>query len=181
MRKLIMAGLMATSLLPAAAQAQYGYSGIDRGEARELARDRADIRDERRDLNRAYRYGDHRDIRDAREDYREARQEYREDHRDARRDGYRNWGRNDWRGYRETNRNLYRGHGWRSDNRYRSFSPGVRIGVGYYSPRYYVNDYGRYRLPRPGYNQRWVRHYNDVLLIDVRNGFVVDVIRNLYW
>jgi Ni/Co efflux regulator RcnB len=88
MRNLIMAGLMATLLLPAAAQAQYGYSGIDRGEARELHRDRADIRDERRDLNRAYAYGDRRDIRDAREDYRDARREYREDYRDARRD----WG-----------------------------------------------------------------------------------------
>ena len=173
MRNLILAGLMATSLLPAAAQAQY----IDRGEARELRRDRADIRDERRDLNRAYRGGDGRDIRDARQEYRGARQEYREDYRDARRD----WGHNDWRGYRETNRNLYRGGGWRSDNRYRSFNPGVRIGVGYYSPRYYVNDYSRYRLPRPGYNQRWVRHYNDVLLIDIRSGYVVDVIRNLYW
>jgi Ni/Co efflux regulator RcnB len=173
MRNLIIAGLMATSLLPAAAQAQW----IDRGEARELARDRADIRDERRDLNRAYRYGNGRDVRDAREDYREARREYREDYRDARRD----WGRNDWRSYRDSNRHIYRGHGWHSDNRYRSFNPGIRIGAGYYSPRYYVNDYGRYRLPRPGYNQRWVRHYNDVLLIDVRSGYVIDVIRNLYW
>ena len=95
MRNLIMAGLMATSLLPAAAQAQYGYSGIDRGEARELARDRADIRDERRDLNRAYAYGNGRDIRDAREDYREARREYREDYRDARRD----WG-GSWKAHR---------------------------------------------------------------------------------
>lgn len=82
MRKLMIAGLIAASLLPAAAQAQW----IDRGEARELHRDRADIRDERRDLDRAYRYGDRRDIRDAREDYREARREYREDYRDAHRD-----------------------------------------------------------------------------------------------
>ena len=177
MRKLITAGLMAASLLPVAAQAQY----IDRGEARELRRDRQDIREERRDLNRAYRYGDRRDIREERGDLREARQEFREDRRDALRDGNRNWGRNDWRGYRSTHRDIYHGGNWRSDYRYRSFSPGVRIGVGYYSPRYYVNDYGRYRLPLPGYNQRWVRHYNDVLLIDTRRGYVVDVIRNFYW
>jgi Ni/Co efflux regulator RcnB len=87
MRNLIMAGLMATSLLPAAAQAQNWNAGIDRGEARELRRDRADIYEERRDLQRAYRYGDRRDIRDARDDYRDARREYREDYRDARRDG----------------------------------------------------------------------------------------------
>jgi Ni/Co efflux regulator RcnB len=173
MRNLIMAGLMATSLLPAAAQAQW----IDRGEARELHRDRVDIRDERRDLNRAYAYGDRRDIRDAREDYREARHEYREDYRDARR----NWGRNDWRGHRDNHRDVYRGYGWRSDNRYQAFGRGNRIGVGFYQPRYQINDYGRYRLPHPGYGQRWVRHYNDVLLIDVRSGYVVDVIRNFYW
>ena len=88
MRNLIRAGLMAISLLPAAAQAQYRDWGIDRSEARELHRDRADIRDERRDLDRAYRYGDRREIRDARDDYRDARREYRDDYRDARRD----WG-----------------------------------------------------------------------------------------
>jgi Ni/Co efflux regulator RcnB len=175
MRKAILAGLLAATLTPVAAHAQ--YSPITPSERRELQRDRADIRDERRDLNRAYRNGDPRQIRDAREDYREARQEYREDYRDARRD----WGRDDWRAYRNGNRNLYRGYGWRSDNRYQSFRSGARIGVGYYSPRYYINDYGRYRLPRPGYNQRWVRHYNDVLLVDVRSGYVVNVIRNFYW
>ena len=177
MRNLIMAGLMATSLLPVAAQAQY----VDRGEARELRRDRQDIREERRDLDRAYRSGDRQDVREARGDLREARQEFRDDRREALRDSNRNWGRNDWRGYRSTNRDIYRGGNWRSDYRYRSFNPGVRIGTGYYTPRHYVNDYGRYRLPRPGYNQRWVRHYNDVLLIDTRRGYVVDVIRNFYW
>ena len=115
MRKLITAGLMAASLLPVAAQAQY----IDRGEARELRRDRQDIREERRDLNRAYRYGDRRDIREERGDLREARQEFREDRRDALRDGNRNWGRNDWRGYRSTHRDIYHGGNWRSDYRYR--------------------------------------------------------------
>ncbi len=173
MRNFLLAGLIATSLLPAAAQAQR----FDRGERAELRGDRRDIREERRDLTQAYRSGDRHDIREARGDYRDARRDYAQDYREARRD----WGRNDWRGYREDHRDLYRGSGWRSDNRYRAFSPGVRIGLGYYQPRYYINDYGRYRLPPPGYHQRWVRHYNDVLLIDVRSGYVVDVIRNFYW
>ena len=177
MRKFIIAGLMATSLLPVAAQAQR----IDRGERQELRGDQRDIREERRDLNQAYRSGDRRDIRNQRGDLRDARQEFREDRRDALRDGGRNWGRNDWRGYRDSNRNLYRGNGWHSDNRYQTFRPGVRIGFSFYQPRYQINDYGRYRLPRPGYNQRWVRNYNDVLLVDIRSGYVVDVIRNLYW
>ena len=152
MRNLIVAGLMATSLLPAAAQAQYGYSGIDRGEARELRRDRADIRDERRDLQYAYRYGDRRDVRDAREDYREARREYREDYRDARRD----YGRRDW------------GGGWTA---HRS----------YYEPRHHIRDWDRHGYARPYGTQRWVRHGRDALLIDIRNGYVIRVYRNRFW
>jgi Ni/Co efflux regulator RcnB len=148
MRKLIMAGLMATSLLPAAAQAQW----IDRGEARELARDRADIREERRDLNRAYDYGDRRDIRDAREDYREARREYRKDYRDARRD-YRG---GDW------------GGGWRAPR-------------GHYHSRHYINDWHRYGYSRPYGHQRWVRNGRDALLIDIRNGYVIRIHRNRFW
>ena len=178
MRNFIIAGLMATSLVPVAGQAQV----VDRGERAELRRDRQEVREERRDLDRALRNGTREDVRDARQDYRGARQELREDRRDARSDYRgRNYGRNDWRGYRDRNRELYRGGRWQSSNRYQTFRPGLRIGSGYYQPRYYVNDYGRYHLPRPGYNQRWVRHYNDVLLIDTRRGYVVDVIRNFYW
>lgn len=175
MRKFIIAGLMATTLVPVAAQAQ-----ISPRERHELRGDRRDIRQERRDLQDARRNGDQRDVRQERRELQGARQEYREDRRDAVRDG-RNWGRNDWRGYRDTNRSIYRGGNWNSSYRYQTFRPGVRIGVGYFAPRYYINDYGRYRLPRPGYNQRWVRHYNDVLLVDVRRGYVIDVIRNFYW
>ena len=161
--KAMLAGLIAATLVPVAAQAQVSPS-----ERRELRRDRQDIRQERRDVDRAYRGGDPREIRQEQRELRGARQEFREDRRDAYRDG--NWSRDDWCQYRNSNRDLYRGNNWRSDYCYQSFRPGLRIGVGYYSPRYYVNDYNRYRLPRPGFNQRWVRHYNDVLLIDTRRG-----------
>jgi len=174
MRKTILAGLIAATLVPVAAQAQV----IDRGERRELRGDRRDIREERRDLNQAYRSGDPRAIRNERRDLIGARQEFREDFRDARRDGY---GRNDWRGWRNTNRDLYRGGLWRSDFRYQAFRPGLRIGGGFYGPRYQIADYGRFHLWRPGFNQRWVRHYNDVLLVDTRGGIVVDVLRNFFW
>ena len=177
MRKLILAGLVAATLAPVAAEAQW----VDRGERGELRGDRRDIREERRDLNHAYRSGDPRAVREERRDVRGARQDYREDRRDAYRDRDHTWGRNDWRGYRDHDRDLYRRGEWRSDYRYRYFAPGVRLGVGYYSPRYYVNDYQRYRLPRPAYNQRWIRNYDDLLLVDIRSGYVVDVIRNFYW
>jgi len=169
MRKLILAALLGATLVPSAAMAQN----------RELRRDRQDVREERRDLNQAYRSGDRRDIRRERGDYRDARQELREDRRDFRQD--RNWGANDWRGYRQTNRNLYRGGGWRSDFGYQAFRPGARIGVGFYQPRFFINDYSRFRLGNPGFNRRWVRHFNDVLLVDIRTGRVIAVNRGFYW
>ena len=168
MRKLIMLGLMAATVLPAAAPA-YAQS---RGEIR---RDREQLREERRELRDARRDGDRREIREERRDVREARRELREDIRDRR------WGRNDWRDYRSGNRNHYRRGYWRAPFAYRAFRPGVRILPSYYVSRYYIADPWRYRLPyaRPGL--RWIRHYDDVLLVDVRRGIVVDVIRNFYW
>lgn len=174
MRKTILAGLLAATLAPVAAHAQ---SPITPSERRELRRDREDIRDERRDLNRAYRYGDKGDIRKEQRDVRDAKREYREDYRDARRD----WGRDDWRSYRNQNRNLYRGSGWHADFRYQTFRPGIRLGAPYYAQRYWISDPWRYRLPATGFGQRWVRHYNDVLLVDTRSGRVIDVIRGFYW
>ena len=176
MRKIIIAGLLAATLTPIVASAQ-----VSPDDRRELRRDRQDIRGERRDLNQAYRTGDRRDIRDERGDLRDARREFRDDRRDAYGDRNRNWGRNDWRAYRNTDRNLYRGGNWHSDFRYQSFRPGLRIGLNFFAPQYQINDPWRYRLPRPGYNQRWVRHYNDVLLVDVRRGIVIDVIRGFYF
>lgn len=173
MRKILIAGVIAATLTPAVAQAQR----IDRQERRELRRDRQDVREERRELNQARRTGDRGDIREERREYRGAVRELREDRVDARRD----WNRNDWRGWRDHNRNTYaRGH-WRAPFRYRVFRPGVRLSVGYYSPRYYIADPWRYRLPRALSYQRWVRHYDDVLLVDIRTGRVIDVIRGFYW
>nr|WP_295370732.1 RcnB family protein [uncultured Sphingosinicella sp.] len=169
MRKLIIMGLMAASVLPVAAPANAQSRA-------EIRRDRQDLREERRELRDAQRYGDRRDIREERRDVREARRELREDRADRRQ-----WRRNDWRGYRTQNRALYsRGH-WRAPFRYRSFQPGFSIGVNYYTPRYYIADPYRYRLPAAHSGLRWIRHYDDVLLVDVRRGRVVDVIRNLYW
>ncbi|MBK5265182.1 MAG: RcnB family protein [Alphaproteobacteria bacterium] len=155
MRKVILAALMAATILPAAAMAQ----------TRELANDRQDIRQEQRGLRQAQRYGDKRDIRNERRDVREAKQEYRED----------------WRDYRKDNRKFYARGQWHSSFRYHAFRPGVRIAPGYYASRYVIANPGRYRLPPARGINRWVRHYDDVLLVNMRTGYVVDVIRNFYW
>ena len=169
MRKILLAALAAAVTLPAMSAPAVAQS------RQELRRDRADIREERREYRQALRYGDRRDIRDERRDLRRAQREYREDRRD------RQWGRNDWRGYRNTNRALYARGGWRAPFRYNQFRPGARIGASYYGSRYIINDPYRYHLPAVRGGQRWVRHYDDVVLVDTRRGYVVDVIRGFYF
>ena len=173
MRKFITAALLAAVAMPVAALP----TAASAQSHRELRRDRQDIREEQRELRRAERSGDPRRIREERRDVYDARREYREDLRD--RD--RHWGNDDWRGWRSRNRGVFSRGNWNAPFRYNSFRPGVRIGFDYYSPRYRIADPWRYHLPRPGYNQVWVRHYNDLLLVDMRRGIVIRVIPGFYW
>ena len=156
MRKLIILGLMAATVMPGAAMAQ------SRAEVRDSARE---LRQEQRDLRDAQRYGSRRDVREERRDVREARQELRED----------------WRDYRRSHREVYRAGNCRAPFRYNRWEVGARIQPTYYSSRYYIADPYRYRLPRAGANLRWVRHYNDVLLVNVRTGRVMEVHRGFFW
>jgi len=109
--------------------------------------------------------------------------------RDKNHDGRRwtsNW-RNDhrynWRSYRSRYSSLYHlgryndpfGYG------YRRFSIGFNLFPSYYSSNYWLNDPYQYRLP-PAYGPyRWVRYYNDALLVDTYTGEVVDVIYGFFW
>ncbi|MBA4308620.1 MAG: hypothetical protein C0429_17975 [Sphingopyxis sp.] len=154
-RFLITVAAVAATLSPMVAQAQ----------TRELQRDRQEVREEKRELNQAKRYGDRSDIREERREYRDAKQEYRED----------------WRDYRQKNRNAFRGSRFNAPFRYRTFNDGVSIGSSYYAPRYRVSNYQNYRLPQPGRYQTYVRHYNDVLLVNTRTGRVVRAYRGFYW
>ncbi len=110
----------------------------------------------------------------------QVRHDGRHDVRHDANDRNRQWGRNDWRGWRDHNRALYARGNWRAPFRYTAFRVGARIAPSYYGPSYFIADPWRYRLPpaRPG--ARWVRHYDDVLLVDVRRGIVLDVIRGFY-
>lgn len=169
MRKMILTALMAATLLPFASAASAQSAG-------ELRRDRRDIREEQRDVREAWRAGDYRAVRDERRDVRDARREYREDLADRNR----RYGRDDWRGWRDRNRSAYARGNWNAPFRYNAFRPGLRIAPAYYGPRYVIADPWRYHLPRGGYGQRWVRHYNDVILVDTRRGRVVEVNRGFY-
>lgn len=168
MRKLIITALMAATVLPTAAMAQ---------SQAEVRHDQRRLNQEQRQLNQAYRSGDPRAVRDERRDVRDARRELREDVNDRNRQ----WARDDWRSWRNTNRGIYARGTWRAPFRYTSFRVGGRIAPVYYNSRYYIADPWRYHLPpaRPG--TYWVRHYDDVLLVDVRRGIVLDVIRSFYF
>ena len=105
-------------------------------------------------------------------------------------DSHRRWSgswrqdhRYDWRNYRNRYSSLFRlgryydpyGYG------YRRFSIGFSLGSSYYGSNYWLNDPWQYRLP-PAYGPyRWVRYYDDALLVNIYDGQVVDVIYNFFW
>lgn len=150
------------SLILAALAAATALSGI----ALPAAADAQSRYEHRQDRRGDWRRGDHR-----RMDRHEVRR-YGRDHR---------WGRDDWRGYRDHNRRLYARGNWRAPFRYNRFGVGARIAPGFYGPRYVIADPWRYRLPPARRGLQWVRHYDDVLLVDRRRGRVVQVVRGFYW
>jgi hypothetical protein len=98
--------------------------------------------------------------------------------------GWRNDNRYNWRDYRQRYGNNYRLPRYYSPYRGRSytrFSIGFTLGSLYYGQRYWINDPGYYRLPPAYGGYRWVRYYNDALLVDTYNGEVVDVIYDFFW
>jgi len=96
-----------------------------------------------------------------RHDVRDARRELRQDRRDHR--------------ARVAYASPYRG--WR----YRPVTIGYQLRPAFYGSRYYITDFGRYRLNAPGRWQRWIRYGDDLLLVNVRTGRVLQVLRNRYW
>jgi len=112
------------------------------------------------------------DVRETRHDVRDARHNVRDarhDLRDAKQD------------HRQVVRDYNRAHPWKAAPfRYKRFTAGARIQPAYYARSYAIADYGRFHWSRPGANQRWVRHYDDALLVNTRTGRVVKVIYNAF-
>lgn len=161
-----------------------------------------------RDRNRTYRDGRQRN---AWQDRSQQQDAYRSGYRDGvRTDGYRDgrrWdGNRDGRSYSGNHRRW--SHDWRRDDRYnwysyrnqyrdryrlgRYYSPysnyrynrlsiGFRLGSLFYGSRYWINDPWQYRLPEAYGPYRWVRYYDDALLVDIYTGEVVDVIHDFFW
>jgi hypothetical protein len=127
--------------------------------------------------NRPDRNGWGRDRRD--DDRRWSGNDRRWDRNDWRRDS-----RYDWQRYRDRNRSAYRMGGYYApyrDYSYRRLSIGFSLGSMFYGSNYWINDPWQYRLPPVYGAYRWVRYYDDVLLVDTYSGEVVDVIYDFFW
>ena len=110
------------------------------------------------------------------------------DRRDSRRgswnSSWRNDNRYDWQRYRYSNRNLFRSGGYYApyrNYRYNRLSIGIVLDSLFYSNRYWLSDPYQYRLPPAPYGTQWVRYYDDVVLVDIYTGEVLDVIENFFW
>lgn len=110
-----------------------------------------ELRRDRQDIRYAQTHGNQLDVRDA-------KREYRQDVRDWRRD------------------NRYQN--WRAPFKYQQFRAGSTLRSNYYAPAYRLNYDSRWGVPRAGRNLAYVRHYNDLLLVNVRSGKVMKVYRN---
>ena len=103
-------------------------------------------------------------------------------HRDWNR-GWRDDRRYDWRNWRERNRSTFR-LGFYHDPygyQYRRWMIGWSMRPYYYRSSYWIADPWRYRLPEVYGPYRWVRYYNDAVLVNSWTGEVVDVIYGFFW
>jgi Ni/Co efflux regulator RcnB len=103
-----------------------------------------------------------------------------------------NWNRNwrqdnryDWNQRRQYNRNAYHlpryyaPSGW--DDGYRRFNVGFTLSTILFNQNYWIDDADYYGLPEAYGPYRWVRYYNDALLVDIDSGEVVDTVYDIFW
>jgi Ni/Co efflux regulator RcnB len=152
MKKFLIAGIAALALVPSVASAQpYNGQQQHRQDARDYRPDPRDVRQNDRDVRRP--------AVDPRHDSRqEARWDYGREARDYNR-------ANPWRA---------------APFKYQKFKAGSSIRPAYFARNYVINDYQRFRWSAPRVNERWVRHYDDALLVNVRSGRVVKVVYNAF-
>ena len=97
---------------------------------------------------------------------------------------WRNDNRYDWQRYRYANRSLFssgRYYAPYRNYRYNRLSIGLILGSAFYADQYWLSDPWQYRLPPAYPGTQWVRYYDDVLLVDIYSGEVVDVIYDFFY
>ena len=99
--------------------------------------------------------------------------------------GWRNDRRFDFDAFRRDNRQsfhlprYYGPSGWTQG--YRRFGLGFSLAPPLWSQGYWIADPWTYRLPEAYGPYRWVRYYDDALLVDLRTGLIVDAVHDLFW
>lgn len=90
---------------------------------------------------------------------------------------------------RRDDRHVEQRNDWRQDQRYRNFRApfgyqrfhaGSKLKPSYYGENYRQRWDSRWGLPRAGKYQYYVRHYNDLLLVNERTGKVSRVYRDMF-
>lgn len=92
--------------------------------------------------------------------------------------------RYNWSGWRNSHRDVFSLGAYYSPYRnwsYRRLSAGFYLDSLFFSSNYWINDPWQYRLPDAYGPYRWVRYYDDALLVDIYSGEVVDVIYSFFW
>ena len=168
MRKLLITGLLLASATAAAAQTSPAVRQDTQQDAakdrQDNSGDRQDIRQDRQQLHQA----NVRRLKGLRQERVEHHQELQRNAQELRADQRdQNQDRDAWRrSHRTTDRD---GDADRE---------GLRLKPNFFTSRYYFNDFGRFGLPAPGTNQRWVRHAHNLVLVNTRTGMVLRVLHN---
>ncbi|HET9629813.1 MAG TPA: RcnB family protein [Novosphingobium sp.] len=99
----------------------------------------------------------------------------------------RDWRRDNrfaWQSYRNQHRDVFRMgryyspyHNWS----YRRLGIGFMLQPLFFSQNYWIDDPWMYRLPEAYGPYRWIRYYDDALLVNIYDGEVVDVIYDFFW
>ena len=122
----------------------------------EVRRDRQEVRQDRQELRQDRRNGG------SRGELRDDRRELREDRRDLRQDRRRLAYVSPYRGWV-----------------YRPIGRGYVLRPVFWGSAYLI-DYSFYRLARPRSDQRWIRYGDDLVLVNIRTGRVIEVIPNRF-
>lgn len=101
------------------------------------------------------------------------------------------WSSNHWRNDRRYDWYKHRNKywwlfqlGWYNDPfgwGYYPYGIGWRMWPSYYSRDYWLDDPWQYRLPYAPPGTRWIRYWDDAILVDLWSGQVIDVVYNFFW
>lgn len=97
--------------------------------------------------------------------------------------GWRGDDRYDWNDYRTAHRGAYRLPRYYAPGGggYRRVAIGVGLQASLWNRNYWIADPYAYRLPKAYGPYRWVRYYDDALLVDLNSGRVVDAVYGIFW